>query len=781
MTTSTKSHFPRRTSKISWPERAINLVLAAIFFVLPLFFINVSWQGASLDRLFILGFLVIVGWAVWLIKAIKEGALTWHWRKLDWLALAILAVSAVATFWSPSWRASLLGGYGQPMRSLVFLILLILLYFLAVNNWSSRVRRSSWLAVLISFSFITIYSLCQLLGFYIIPVSFAKTIGFNPIGSLSNLALFLAAALPLFIVALGSQEEFCERSSAKNGKLWWNIWLGLTILANIVAIVILGSFNIWPVVILGLLVILIFVLSHFLKFSHLQLGLTVGILIISFVLLIIGNIGRPKIDLPSEVSLSRSYSWQIARASLAQRPIFGNGLASFNSAFSRLKGPDFNGAALWNLDFDIPAGWLAESLVIVGGLGSLLIIIGLLLGLILAGRRLLSSKMELPTADLKLGISLWAAVIVMLAGGLFIPVGNNLLLIFGLLWVLLMVVTYNWPRRQAVIYWRKADERGSAAWTVGFIAVAIILLASLAYGVKIYTADILAAQSLKGQSTDQQMIAMSKAYNLAPWREMYSFGLAQLSWIKANELAQGAMAASGTPAMEAQTAAQSYVQQAKAVLDQTSKLVNNQPAGLKMAALLYETIGDINGAMAGYQKLSELDPNNPWSYAKIAQLKVLQAYQAQDKETKDKLVEEALSGYQKAIELKPDWAEAYYYRAVLYQAVEKPVEATQDLVLAVNNSGGAINYVLPLAQLLNERAKKETDSATNLRAQAQQLVEGILASDESNVNALYILAMIYRDSGQTDLARETVNNLLSQAQETDKPVIEQQFADLLAE
>ncbi|HPX64633.1 MAG TPA: hypothetical protein PLG81_01170, partial [bacterium] len=457
MTMSTNSSLLRRTSKIAWPERVINLVLVLTFFILPLFFINISWQGASLDKLFILGFLVIVGWAVWLIKVIKDGTLTWHWRKLDWLALAILAVSAIASFWSPSWRASFLGSYGQPMRSLVFLVLLILLYFLAVNNWSSRVRRSSWLAILISFSFITIYSLCQLLGFYIIPLSFTKTIGFNPVGSLSNLALFLAAALPFFIVALGSQEEFCERSSAKNGRLWWNIWLVLTILANIAAIVILGSFNIWPVIILGLLIVLIFVLSRFLKFSHLQLGLTVGTLIISFVLLILGNIGWPKINLPSEVSLSRSYSWQIAKASLAKRPIFGNGLASFDSVFSRLKSPDFNGAALWNLDFDVPAGWLAESLVIVGGLGSLLIIIGLLLGLISAGRRLFSSKMELPTADLKLGISLWTAVIVMLAGGLFIPVGNNLLLFFGLLWVLLMVVTYNWPRRQAVIYWRKAD------------------------------------------------------------------------------------------------------------------------------------------------------------------------------------------------------------------------------------------------------------------------------------------------------------------------------------
>ena len=179
MNTSPKSHFVRRTSKISWPERIINFVLIAIFFVLPLFFINISWQGASLDRLFLLGFLVIVGWAGWLIKTIKDGALVWHWRKLDWLALVILAVSAIAPFWSPSWRVSFLGGYGQPMRSLVFLILLILLYFLAVNNWSSRVRRSSWLAMLISFSFITIYSLCQLLGFYIIPLSFTKTIGFS--------------------------------------------------------------------------------------------------------------------------------------------------------------------------------------------------------------------------------------------------------------------------------------------------------------------------------------------------------------------------------------------------------------------------------------------------------------------------------------------------------------------------------------------------------------------------------------------------------------------------
>ena len=63
--------------------------------------------------------------------------------------------------------------------------------------------------------------------------------------------------------------------------------------------------------------------------------------------------------------------------------------------------------------------------------------------------------------------------------------------------------------------------------------------------------------------------------------------------------------------------------------------------------------------------------------------------------------------------------------------------------------------------------------------QAEQLAKGILASDSNNINALYVLAIIYRDSGQTDLARQTVQDLLSKAQDSDKSIIQQQFADLL--
>lgn len=780
-TTSKASRFLGRASRTSWPDKIISIIIPVAFFVLPIFFFNLSWQGSSLDRLFILALIVIIGWAAWLAKVLLSGSLIWHWRKVDWLAVTVVLAASLATFWSPAWRNSLLGGYGQPMRSLVFFLLLILFYYLVVNNWSIKLRQWSWLAILVSFSLITIYSLSQLFGLFIIPLGFTKTIGFNPIGSLSNLALFLGSVLPLFILSIDHSADFSCRSLSSRGRLFWNIWLGISVFSAIVAMVVLGSFTLWLVVILGLLIILAFALSRLIKFSPTQLLLTIGALALSFVLLIIGNFSWLRLNLPSEVSLSRGFSWQIAKASLVNRPILGSGLASFNSVFSRYKTTDFNSASLWNLDFDLPAGWLAESLVVFGGLGTILLVAFLLWSLILVWRRLLSVKADLSSADLSLGTGLLAMVSVLLVGGLLLPIGNNLLLIFGLLWVLLIVITFQWPRRSPAINWRQTGQHVGALWTTGLIIVAIGLLSGLAYGGKVYLADVLAGQSIKQQSTDQQIAKMASAYNLASWREMYGFGLAQLSWFKANEIVNEAAQATGTPAMEAQNSARAYAQQAKQLLDNNYKSIKRQPASLKTAAALYEMIEEFDGAMTAHQQLSSIDVNNPWPHAKIAQIKVVQAYQATEDETKDKLVAEALDGYQKAIELKSDWAEAYFYRAALYQAVQKPLEATQDLVQAVNYSNGAADYVLPLAQLLNERAKNEAELATDLRSQAQQLLQGVLSADSNNINALYVLGMVYRDSGQTDLARQAVNELLEKVQDNDKSVIEQQFGDLLSQ
>jgi hypothetical protein len=84
---------------------------------------------------------------------------------------------------------------------------------------------------------------------------------------------------------------------------------------------------------------------------------------------------------------------------------------------------------------------------------------------------------------------------------------------------------------------------------------AIALLSSLTYLGKIYLADIIAGRAVNNSSTDQQISGVAAAQRLAPWREMYGFSLAQLSWVKANQVAEAAAGATSTEALEAQNQA----------------------------------------------------------------------------------------------------------------------------------------------------------------------------------------------------------------------------------
>jgi Flp pilus assembly protein TadD len=71
--------------------------------------------------------------------------------------------------------------------------------------------------------------------------------------------------------------------------------------------------------------------------------------------------------------------------------------------------------------------------------------------------------------------------------------------------------------------------------------------------------------------------------------------------------------------------------------------------------------GDFNGALADFSKAIELKPDYAEAYNKRGLAKGGLAKSPND-------VDSALADYNKAIELKPDYAEAYYNRGVAKQA-----------------------------------------------------------------------------------------------------------------
>jgi cytochrome c-type biogenesis protein CcmH/NrfG len=96
-------------------------------------------------------------------------------------------------------------------------------------------------------------------------------------------------------------------------------------------------------------------------------------------------------------------------------------------------------------------------------------------------------------------------------------------------------------------------------------------------------------------------------------------------------------------------------------------------------ALAYEENGDLQNAIKQYDAAITIDPNRPEGHANAARLLYLASEQVVDKDTQRELVAQALAGFTEAIKVGPDYADAYYFRAVLYAATVDYARSQVDL------------------------------------------------------------------------------------------------------
>jgi cytochrome c-type biogenesis protein CcmH/NrfG len=83
-------------------------------------------------------------------------------------------------------------------------------------------------------------------------------------------------------------------------------------------------------------------------------------------------------------------------------------------------------------------------------------------------------------------------------------------------------------------------------------------------------------------------------------------------------------------------------------------------------SLAYEENGDITNALKQSDAAITIDPNRPEGHANSARLLYLASEQVPNKDAQAQLVAQALAGFTKAIGVGPDYADAYYFRGVLY-------------------------------------------------------------------------------------------------------------------
>ena len=307
-----------------------------------------------------------------------------------------------------------------------------------------------------------------------------------------------------------------------------------------------------------------------------------------------------------------------------------------------------------------------------------------------------------------------------------------------------------------------------------------------------YLADVYAKKSLAIEGANGKIVELRKAVALFPFEDSYYMDLASNYMIIANQEVAGG----GDQAKIENNLSQAIEMGKKAVEISPSKAANNESLALIYENASFYTRGALEWAENLYNKVQELEPDNPVPSLRIALVNMARSNAEQDKTEKEYYINEAIKKYDEAIGKKIDLAPAYYGKAIAYEKLGNNDEAIEQLKKAVILVGNNIDYRFELGRLyfnrgvsppnISQSATKELTeeemtsgkkediglsvesnqpagaavSPNDDLAMAEQIFYSVYQLNPKHANALYSLALLYQKLGENDKAREAIGALL---------------------
>jgi len=785
--------------------------IALIFFLCPIFFTGLVAQGIGFEKMLLFYFLVLLGLVAWVTKGVVQGELNLKRTPLDWPVVALLIIYGVSTGFSISTKDSLIGTYGNSAKGFVAVLIFVLFYYLVVNNLNAQRIKIIFLSLISSVGLLVVYSLLQLANIFILPFDFTKTQNFNPLGSLSGLTTFLVIALPLLVIAVAQMKEILPKIN--NFLLYViKIVFGIIIAGDLLILALLNGFTFWPIAIVSIVIVLMFFLAKIIKISNNNLLIPLTIFLALIILLVLGNFNVASLNLPAEVSLSRSASWQIAKESIKENPLLGSGPSSFYYNFSKFRDVKFNASPLWNVNFESATGLIFELAATIGPIGAIIFIVILLIALSTSFLTIIKND-DKEISSILLG--LFASLVSVILFIVLFSENNSLLLLCTIISIFATaaaLVMYPEKFKNLKLSFRSSAKYALALAAI-FLSVSAGVVVLFTMGLKMYLADKYAKDSLLASDLTVKIADLDKAISLAPYQDVYYINNANNYMSLANQAATSG---------KGQSEVSSYLSKAIDLGKKAVEISPNRSSNNELLALIYEnasfyTKGALDWAEKSYTKEIELDPNNPTPNFRLGLINMARANAESDPEEKKFYINEAIKKYDEAISKKSDLAAAYYGKAIANEKLGNTDKAIDELKKANLSSGDNIDYRFELGRLyfnrgvtqpnLDQTASQQiaenevnVDGATTTDGvsvqptqptgatvtrnndinTAEQLFLSILTVNQNHANARYSLAVLYQKIGEKDKAKIMVESLMSIIQDqATKDAIRQQFQSLL--
>jgi tetratricopeptide (TPR) repeat protein len=763
-------------------DAAIKWSLLIMTFLVPLFFLPWTSETNEINKQLLLFVGVSVAGLSWLGKMLAERRFEYRRSVVNVIVLLFLAVYGLSSWASQNIYMSLSGAFGQERLGFFTVLAFVALYFVVVNNVRTEQMIKKMLGtIILGGFFVGLFGLLQGLGLHILPFEFAQNAGYNTVGTATSLGIYMA-----FIVALVSGALlYGHGQKGRQTKLDVAFKVFMVVTA-ILALIIVAVLDFWPVTVALLASSVVVIAYAFLHAGSLSgLGgimLPIAAVIVSLMLLLV----RFPVSLgyPAEVMPSWKASTNITLKSLGAHPFFGTGPGTFIFDYAQHKAPEVNTTAFWNVRFDRASTNFLTMLATIGLFGALSWLIVPLVLLGSATRKLLKSDER--TWHILIGMfSSW--FLLTLAKFLYTST-MSLEFMFWIMAAMLVVV------HKHDFFSVRFERSPRAAMGISFLFILglVFTLSGLFVEGQRYASQVSYTKALKaasaGVATEEVVQHLVNASNMNPRNDVYVRNLAQAYLGAANRLLNEPM---GLEKQEEESdedfqarqraEASSRLQQASAL---TASAVNTARAATEISpanvanwttlAGIYRDLMGItenadNWAVESYQKAIELEPSSPVNHTELGKIYVAQADMAAQAEASEaegegegapaegmqkkseELLGKAIMSFEKAIELKSDYAAAHYNLGLVLDRQGKLDEAIAKLesVIRLNQRDVGVGFQLALLYFRNDQ-----------KDQAVALMESVVRLSPSYANARWYLAAMYEEGSQTDKAIEQIEKVL---------------------
>lgn len=798
---------------LKWREAVRWLVLVTVALV-PLWFLPFTAPSDVLvmaKQLLLYG-LVMVSLIIWVVVIGRQGGFILRRSGWEWGILAVLGSSLLAAIFSAQVDNSFSTGEG-----FITLTMLTALFFVTINFFQKEdygrlinfFLLGSSVAALIGLLGMVGAPVVKLLGLFF-PANIIVGSQFNTVGTVNNLGALAAIAL---VLSLAYQGSFIPKPEEERGETWKKkFWPAVRIASLVIfsAVLLVINWRVFYVVVgvgmVGAILGLGFVerMTGFKsKLNPLQLVLPMVFLVVCILLVVGGRFFALDVSrvfgqsLPTEVALSQSGSWQVAKGVANVKPIFGFGDGNFIMAFDQFKPPSINNSQFWNVRFANGTSEFFNLFVergVVGVAALAFFLFCVLRSVFVKEKR--GEGEEATDLNKSAGRYLWIIMPAFLASLVLFALFPFPLVLLVTFWFLIALMGVAGADKKEVLK-IKMDDASLPSVVTSLVLVVVLVVGAIGgyvlfqkYSGHIYFARAARVPGANQEDVNRAIDLLNKAIAADSRNDLFlgNFGTLVLRriGIELNNKTD--------KPEEVRARLETLTRAAIQVANQMTVVHKNDAINWFNAGFMYENLtlvlsGADEAAIAAYREYLKKAPQDPNGYVRIGSIYLARADRTavaitearskkltvnNEKEVGEFLVADyknAQENFKKATELKPDLATALYNLGIVYERQGRLKEAIEQLRLLRSGNLNHPGLAFELALLYYRDGQKDNALAEMARAVA-------LFSDYSN--ARWYLALMLEERGQTDLALGQLGEILKLEVNKDNPVVRAKIEALKA-